>query len=119
MLDVAAGSGEGAGGVVLWFGNGDGTFERDPDSPYSIADGPTALGSGDVEGDGIDDLLVTSYLGNEVVILSVGPDGTRVVRIELDDYPWGVAAADLNGDGRTDFMVANDGGTRVTALLRR
>lgn len=119
LVDVAAGSGEGGGGLMIWFGRGDGSFEPDPDAPYVIADGPTSLSASDVNGDGTDDVLVTSYLGDEVAIALGGEGEIRVVRIALDDYPWGVAAGDLNGDGRMDLVTANDGGNQITILLAR
>lgn len=117
--DLAAGSGEGRGAVALWRGTGRGGFEPVPDSPYPIAPGPTALATGDVNGDGADDLLATSYVGDGLAVLLGGDAGFRVTRIELDDHPWGVAAGDLNGDGRTDIVTANDGGPRITLLLAR
>jgi hypothetical protein len=117
LLDVAAGSGEGAGRLMLWFGRGDGSFELDPNAPYAIAEGPTSLSASDVNGDGTDDVLVTSYLGNEVAIALGGQEEIRVVRIGLADNPWGVAAGDLNGDGRTDLVTAHDGGNEITVLL--
>lgn len=118
-LDLAAGSGEGRGAVALWRGTGGGTFEPAAGSPYAIASGPTALATSDLDGDGVDDLLVTSYVGDELAVLLGGEQGFRVHRIELEDHPWGAAAGDLDGDGRTDIVTANDGGPRISLLLAR
>lgn len=117
--DVAAGSGEGPGAVAAWWGSGGGAFEAAPGSPYRIAGGPTALTTGDVDGDGVEDLVVTSYLGDELTVLLGGEAGFRVHRVGLSDRPWGAAAGDLNGDGRLDLVTANDGGTRISVLLAR
>lgn len=119
ILDVAAGSGEAAGRIMVWFGIGDGSFEPDPNAPYFIADGPTRLSASDMNGDGRGDVLVASYLGNEVAIVLGGEGELRVVRIALDDYPWDIAAGDVNGDGRMDLVTANDGGHRIAILLAR
>ncbi len=119
ILDVAAGSGEGAGRVMIWFGRGDGSFEADPNAPYAIADGPTKLSVGDMDDDGSDDVLVTSYVGNEVAIAMGGREEIRVTRVGLDDNPWDIAAGDLNGDGRMDLVTANDGGNQIAILLAR
>lgn len=119
ILDVAAGSGEGRGGVMVWLGREDDSFKRDPNAPYAIADGPTRLSASDLDLDGLDDILVTSYLGNEVAILLGGRDNLGVVRIDLDDNPWDVAAGDLNEGGRVDLVTANDGGARIAVLLAR
>jgi hypothetical protein len=119
ILDVAAGSGEGPGRLMTWLGRDDGSFEQDPSAPYVIAEGPTRLSTGDVNGDGLDDILVTSYLGNEIAIALGGHQEIRLVRIGLDDNPWDIAAGDLNGDGRLDLLTAHDGGNRIAVLLAR
>ena len=118
-LDVAAGSGEGPGQVMAWLGRGDGTFDPAPGAPYPIAEGPIALGAGDVDGDGIADIVATSYLGDEAAILLGGEQGLRSSRITLDDHPWGVAVGDVTGDGVADVVIANDGGDRMTVLRGR
>lgn len=118
VVDVAAGSGEGPGALALWLGTGAGTFDPAPGSPYTIATGPTALGAADVDGDGVDDVLATCWDGAELALL-LGGQERRVVRIELEDHPWGVAAGDLNGDGRVDLVATNGGGPRIFLLLAR
>lgn len=117
--DVAAGSREGRGAVALWWGTPDGGFERSPGSPYAIADGPVTLATGDVDGDGVEDVLATSYVGNELAILAAGSGSVRVSRVELADNPWGVAVGDLNRDGRTDVVTADNGAPRISVLLAR
>lgn len=119
LLDVAAGSGEGAGYVVAWLGSGDGSFEAAPGSPFPIATGPTKLGSGDVNRDGIDDILATSYLGGEIAIVLGGQVELRQTRIALEGNPWGVAVGDLTGDSRIDVVIANDSEDQITILLGR
>lgn len=119
ILDVAAGSGEGAGRLTVWFGQSDDSFEPDPNAPYVIANGPTSLSVSDMNGDGLDDVLITSYLGNEIAIALGGQQEFEVIRVGLDDNPWDIAAGDLNGDGRMDLVTANDGGNRIAILLAR
>lgn len=120
ILDVAAGSGEGRGSVGLWWGTGAGAFQRAADAPYAVAEGPTTVAAGDVDGDGVDDLLVTSYVGGELAILLGGEGGFRIARrVELGDRPWGVAAGDLNRDGRMDVVTAHDGGAGISVLMGR
>lgn len=118
VADIAAGSGEGRGAVAVWLGSGAGEFALAPGSPYEIAQGPTAMSTADVDGDGIADILVTSYVGDEVAVV-LGGAQLRVVRIPLGDNPWGVAAGDLDGDGLVDLVTGNDGAPRISILLRR
>ena len=117
ILDIAAGSGEGPGLLMVWLGTTDGTFEGASNAPFKIARGPTRLNTTDINDDNIDDILVASYLGNEVAIVLWEQENFHVERIKLDDNPWDVAAGDLNGDSRLDLVVANDSGTKITVFL--
>lgn len=117
--DVGAGSGEGDGAALVWLADEAGGFRLEAGSPHVIADGPTATAAADVDGDGVDDLVLASYMGDEVAVLLGGPGPLRVVRIALPDRPWGVAAGDLDGDGRIDLVTGHDAGDRITVLLNR
>jgi len=114
--DIAAGSGEGRGRCMVWFGKKDHSFVQDPNAPYVIADGPTRLNTADVDGDGLDDILVTSYIGNELAIGTGDREGFHFQRIRLEGNPWDIAAGDLNRDGHQDLVVAHDGADYVTLL---
>jgi len=64
---------------------------------------------GDINEDGIPDLMVGANIGNYVVLYS-GKDGTRIKRIDSPDgsgdFGMSVSGAgDLNGDGVPDFIV--------------
>ncbi|MDP2496402.1 MAG: VCBS repeat-containing protein [Candidatus Palauibacterales bacterium] len=122
--DVVAGSGEGEPGVAVWHGDGAGTFSPAAGAPYPVASGPTSLAVHDVDGDGVDDVLATSYVGDELTILYGSRDAgdaeaLRTLRIGVAGSPWGVAAADFDGDGRSDLATANDGSGEVSVFLAR
>ena len=116
--DIAAGSGESRGEVRVWLGREAGGYASAPGSPYRIAAGPTAMIAADVDGDGMDDIVVASYVGNGLAILR-GGDPADAIRIGLEDNPWNVAAGDFNEDGRMDLVTTNDAGSRITLLLQR
>lgn len=123
-LDVVAGSGEGEPGVAVWIGDGAGGFSPGAGSPYPIAAGPTSIYVHDPGGDGGDDVLVTSYVGDELAILFGRRDAgsaeePRTQRITVQGSPWGVASGDFDGDGRPDLATANDGSGEVSVLLAR
>ena len=118
VLDIAAGSGESRGEVRVWLGGDEDGYAPASSSPYQIEIGPTAMTVSDVNGDGLDDIVVASYVGNGLAIL-LGGDSAEVIRIGLEDNPWNLAAADLNGDGRMDVVTTNNSGSQITVLLQR
>lgn len=82
------------------------------DSPAGLY--PGALAIGDLDEDGLQDVVVANlFLGQVSALLSLG-DG----RLRLSgSYPagpggalFGLALADVNGDGHEDILIANQGG---------
>ncbi len=116
LTDVAAGSGEGRGALAVWFGSAAGVFRAGGD--YQLATGPTKLATADLTGDGRAEVIVTSWVGGEVAVLS-GSDGSTLYRIDSAGHPYGVATGDFDGDGRIDFAIANDGVQHITVFLSR
>jgi hypothetical protein len=98
----------GPGTVTVLLGNGDGTF-RSPLS-YPVGDNPSFVVVGDFDGDGNQDLAVTSGVTDgEVSVLMGDGDGTFQL---LGNYPTGkspssISAGDFNGDGVEDLVVAS------------
>ena len=96
--------------VVVFLGNGDGSFQ----SPVSfLADGyPTGMAAGDFNGDGKTDLAVANGLYAVSVLLGNG-DGTFQSAVAYGNYDASgnsVVVADINGDGKPDLAVATQSG---------
>jgi len=111
---------DGAGGVSILLGNGDGTFQ----TPVSYGSGgwnADSVAVADVNGDGVPDLIVTNACetgacsngeigpGTVAVLLGNG-NGTFQTAVSYASGGWIAAsavAADVNGDGKPDLVVAN------------
>ncbi len=98
-------------------GPGTSTFQGPTSFPAGSA--PSALVSGDLNGDGIPDLAVTNTGTNTVtVLLGNGHGGfTLNQTLQVGGTPSGIAAFDLNGDGNIDLAVANKSGQSIEAFF--
>ena len=102
-------------GPATWLGAGDGSFSHLDDDELGFL--PHSLGHGDVDGDGIVDLVV--YHWTDAWILSGAGDGTTapVAAPSLAGFgPAGMQLAELDGDGRVDVVAAFGLGTADAAL---
>src|SRR5262249_34608040 len=110
--------------VSVLLGYGDGTFPA-PRS-YAVSNHPDALAVGDFNEDGLGDLAVVNYhgdngdgtIGNVSVLLPRG-DGTfqTVVHYAVGSYANAVAVGDFNRDGHQDLAVTRS--LAVVVLLGR
>ena len=93
----------------MYLGNGDGTFE----TSTSVAAGPSAVASGDLNGDGLPDLAAAnpSSGGSVQVFLSNGdgtfePPATYPLATGGDPLngEGAIAVVDVKGDGKPDIL---------------
>jgi Bacterial Ig-like domain (group 3)/FG-GAP-like repeat len=126
--DIAVANGalddDGNPSVAVLLGNGDGTFQ--PAVAYSTGGEQTnSVAIGDVNGDGIPDLIVADFRqsqsaeGEVAVLLGIG-DGTFQPAVTYDsggDGSYSVALGDLRGNGILDAVVANSGPAGAVDVL--
>ncbi|CAF3699203.1 unnamed protein product [Rotaria sp. Silwood1] len=110
LLDfVVANSGSNIIGV--FFGNGDGTFQEQ--IKYRMINGtnPVWISVNDMNNDGILDIIVAYFRGDNVGILLGSEDGTFGNQIILptgsNSGPISIAIADFNNNNGMDIAVAN------------
>ena len=86
---------------------------------YATGTHPSAITTGDFNGDGKLDLAITNQTDNTLTILLGNGDGTFSAGSTpgTGQGPISVIAGDFNSDGRTDLAVANSVDNTVTTLL--
>lgn len=112
--------GRGKDGLNVMLGNGNGGFTTLPGSPFITGKIPNRVAIGDVNGDGVNDIAVSSPDGNNITLFlmsrrNVASSST----IAVDGQPKGLAIRDLNGDSKADIVVTNNADNAVTVLLSK
>lgn len=88
-------------GVVMWT-QGENGFELVEGTPIAF-DNATELAVGDIDGDGLDEVIASIWESDEIYIIS--NTGTLRQTISACFRPAALAAADLDGDGRAEIIA--------------
>lgn len=97
---------------VIVFGNNSspGNLSFASSQSFSVNDGPWGITSGDVDGDGLLDMIVTSVNSNMMTVLnnesSSGSLAFTKKDVDVGNRSRNAWVADLDGDAKPDFAVA-------------
>jgi len=86
---------------------------------YDLGSSPSSIALGDINSDGILDVVATNKGDNNVSLLLGNGDGTFQCQttISVGTAPCSVALGDLNGDLKLDIVTANGGSNNISILL--
>ena len=121
VIDAPSSAAEsGRDGLTLLLGDGSGRFAGTAQSPLQTGLRASRIATGDLDGDGRDEILVSRPDDGVILLFHLGAKGALVRREEVSPgkSPKGVAIADLDGNGRKDIAVTLQGASQLVLLLR-
>jgi hypothetical protein len=99
---------------------------EEPQGPFDLGGAAKGLASGDLDGDGDDDLAVSVSDANKIVFVANSRGSFVDARGELRqrdlpvyDSPQGVLVHDIDVDGRTEVVVSNRRSNDIWVLHHR
>ena len=113
--------GKGKNGLTVLLGDGTGKFITMKGSPYEAGKIPSRIAIGDVNGDGVNDIVTSDNDSNKIYLFLMNKNGSMLSQsaITVGNHPKGIAIADLNGDGKGDIVVCNNVDNDISIIISK
>lgn len=115
------GEGKGKNGMTVLLGDGSGKFTKTKGSPYEAGKIPNRIAIGDVNGDGINDIVTSDNDSNMIYLFTMDKNGSVSSQsaIKVGNHPKGIAITDINRDGKHDIVVCNQLDNNISVLITK
>jgi FG-GAP-like repeat len=112
------GASTGTNGLTVLLGDGTGNFTMMKGSPYEAGKNPNRVAIGDVNGDGVNDIVTSDNNSNNIYLFLMNKNGSVLSSsaITVGNHPKGIVIADLNGDGKCEIVVCNNLDNDITII---
>jgi len=110
---------KGINGMTVMLGNGKGAFTRVKGSPFAAGKIPNRIAIGDIDGDGVNDIIVSDNDSDKIYLYRMSATGNISAQstIKVGNHPKGIVIIDLNKDGKGDIVVCNQLDNTISILL--
>jgi len=90
-------------------------------SPYESGKIPNRVAIGDINGDGVNDIITSDNDSNKIYLFLMNKNGTVLSQssIAVGNHPKGVTIADLNSDGKDDIAVCNQLDNDISIIISK
>ena len=111
----------GKNGLTVLLGDGIGKFTRMNGTPYEAGKIPNRIAIGDVNGDGVNDIVTSDNDANKIYLFLMNKNGSvqSSSPITVGNHPKGVAIADLNKDRKGDIIVCNNADNDILIIFSK
>jgi hypothetical protein len=97
---------QGKDGLTILIGDGTGKFNALAGSPFAVGKTPNLAAIGDIDGDKINDVVVSAPDENQITLFRMSYKGlVSSSTLTINGNPKGLAIRDLNGDGKGDIVM--------------